>query len=137
MILTRIAKFFREQERHAVSPGDKKMAAFYAEAAEDAEKELRNLRAGKVAYVVVTTYSFDPDTQAVGFPDEGQAKAYLKKTFENETRIDREENQWETHASIDNDGTYAKITNRFPDHEDTTEFFVVQVQKLKTCKEGK
>ena len=70
MILTRIAKFFREQERHAVSPGDKKMAAFFAEAAEDAEKELRNLRAGKVAYVVVTTYSFDPDTQAVGFPDE-------------------------------------------------------------------
>ena len=132
MILTRIVKFFREQERHAVSPGDKKMAAFYAEAAEDAEKELRELRASKskVAYVVVTTYSFDPDTQAVGFADEEQAKAYLKKTFENETRIDREENHWETHASIDNDGTYAKITNCFPDHEDTTEFFVVQVQKL-------
>lgn len=130
MILTRIAKFFREQERHAVSPGDKKMAAFFAEAAEDAEKELQELRASKVAYVVVTTYSFDPDTQAVGFPDEEQAKAYLKKTFENEARIDREENHWETHASIDNDGTYAKITNCFPDHEDTTEFFVVQVQKF-------
>ncbi len=73
-------------------------------------------------YAVVITYSFDEEMPVYIFPDEASAKAFLKKNFEEECRIDREENEWVTTAEVCNDGWYAKIENHFSDHNDITEF---------------
>lgn len=73
-------------------------------------------------YAVITTYSFDSETNVCLFNDEKKAKNFLCKNYEEELRIDREENEWDSKGSISEDGWYAKITNHFADHDDVTEF---------------
>lgn len=78
-------------------------------------------------YAVVFTYSFDSEVSVYLFPDEEAAKLFLRNSFENETRIDKEENGWDTFAEIDEDGWYAKITNQFDDHTNITEYRIGNV----------
>ncbi len=81
-------------------------------------------------FVVVITYSFDRDMSIYAFSDEESAKVFLKKFFEEEKRIDKEENGWITETEMSDDGEYAKIVNHFADHDDVTEF---RVGKVETC----
>ena len=71
---------------------------------------------------VVTTYSFDRETPVKLFESDKEAEEYLRKMYEEELRIDREENGYDTEGMIEDDGSYAKIINHFPDHDDITEF---------------
>lgn len=71
---------------------------------------------------VVTTYSFDRETTVRLFVSDKEAEGYLRKTYEEELRIDREENGYDTEGMIEDDGSYAKIINHFPDRDDITEF---------------
>lgn len=71
---------------------------------------------------VVTTYSFDRETPVKLFESDKEAEEYLRKIYEEELRIDREENGYDTEGMIENDGSYAKIINHFPDRDDITEF---------------
>ena len=75
---------------------------------------------------VIVRYSFDTDTPVWLFDSEEEALNFLKKDFENECRIDTEENghvigeDMETY--INEDEGYAKITNIIDkDHKDVTE----------------
>ena len=70
-------------------------------------------------YAVIFEYSFDDEISVYLFETEEQAKKFLKESFEEEVRIDREENGWDTNASIDEDGWAAYIFNRFEDRIDT------------------
>lgn len=71
---------------------------------------------------VVTTYSFDRETPVKLFESDKEAEEYLRKMYEEELRIDREENGYDTEGMIEDDGSYAKIINHFPDRDDITEF---------------
>lgn len=72
-------------------------------------------------YAVIFTYSFDGETAVYLFPDEESAKQFLKDSFEEELRIDTEENEWGSAGYIDADGWYAQIRTHFEDHVDKTE----------------
>ena len=80
-------------------------------------------------YVVVITYSFDDEVAVYLFADEEAAKKMLRESYENEVRIDTEENGWDVDAVIRDDGWYAKITDRFSDHENVTEFRIGTVRQ--------
>lgn len=54
--------------------------------------------------IVTVAYSFDPEVVAIVFDDYKKACDYIKEDFENEKRIDTEENAWE----IDEEETYCK-----------------------------
>ena len=75
-------------------------------------------------YAVVITYSFDDEVAVYLFADEEAAKRMLRDAYENEIRMDAEENGWDVDAVIREDGWYAKITDRFPNHENVTEFHI-------------
>ena len=72
-------------------------------------------------YAVIFNYSFDDDVAVYLFENEEKAKEFLKGSYENELRIDIEENGWYSHGYINGDGTYAKIETIFSDHTDKTE----------------
>lgn len=81
---------------------------------------------------VIVRYSFDTDTPVWLFDSEEEALNFLKKDFENECRIDTEEDghvigkDMETY--IDENKGYAKITHTTDyDHEDVTEWFVGRI----------
>ena len=78
---------------------------------------------------VVVRYSFDTDTPVWLFDSEEEALAFLKKDFENECRIDTEENGHvigeDMETCINEDEGYAKITHIIDgDHNDVTEWFI-------------
>ena len=79
-------------------------------------------------YAVVITYSFDDEVVVYLFADEEAAKKMLRESYENEVRIDTEENGWDVDAVIRDDGWYAKITDHFSDHENVTEFRIGTVR---------
>lgn len=73
-------------------------------------------------YAVIFTYSFDGEVAVYLFPNETSAEEFLRSSYEEELRIDKEENGWDAHGEISDDGWYAKITTVFDDHDDVTEF---------------
>lgn len=80
-------------------------------------------------YAVIFTYSFDGDVAVYLFPDELSAKKFLRDAYEEELRIDKEENKFEVYDEISDDGRYAKIVDQFNDHEDVTEFLIGEVYR--------
>lgn len=79
-------------------------------------------------YAVVVTYSFDSEVPVRLFKDYDEAKAYLKADWEKEVKIDTEENGWDADFEISAEGDYARITNRFDDRDDVTEWRIGTVQ---------
>lgn len=79
------------------------------------------------SYAVIFTYSFDPDAAVYLFDTFEEAAEFLAKSFEEELRIDLEENKWNSVGSISEEHDYAKITTTFYDHEDMTEFHLGNV----------
>ena len=78
--------------------------------------------------IVTVTYSFDPEVVAIVFDDYKKACDYIKEDFENEKRIDMEENAWE----IDEEETYceegkAVLATIFNGEIDTTTWSVATV----------
>lgn len=65
-------------------------------------------------FAVVTSYSFDPDHAMHIFGSEEAAKNFMKRDYENELRIDMEENGWESEGMLDMDSGKATIKNTFP-----------------------
>lgn len=72
-------------------------------------------------YAVIFNYSFDGEVPVYLFADYESAKKMLKESYEEELRIDTEENGWDSIGYMSEDGDYASITTRFHDHEDLTE----------------
>lgn len=60
-------------------------------------------------YAVIYTYSFDDDVAVYLFETEEEAVAFLKSSYEEELRIDIEENGWVSSGEISDDGWYARI----------------------------
>ena len=85
-------------------------------------------------FTLIVTYSFDPEVVVYPFADEESAKAALRSNFENEKHIDMEENGYDSTASIEKDGCYAKIVNHFADRDDTTEWRVVETKDYASAK---
>lgn len=79
------------------------------------------------SFAVVFTYSFDSDSSVYLFDTLEEAKTFMCKSYEEELRIDTEENDWISEGHIDEDGMYAKIVNHFADRDDVTEFHVASV----------
>ena len=73
-------------------------------------------------YAVIFTYSFDRDVAVYLFATEDEAKAFLTESYQEELRIDTEENPRDVESEISTDRDDAKITTLFDDHEDVTEF---------------
>ena len=71
---------------------------------------------------VVFTYSFDTDAQVFLFLDEIEAKQFLKSCFEEEYRIEFEENEWDVEAEHEEDWSHAKITHYGNFGEDVCEY---------------
>ena len=71
-------------------------------------------------YAVIFEYSFDAEIPVYLFDTFEQAKKFLRDSFNEEVRIDKEENGWDTNASIDEEEGIAVIFNRFNDRIDTT-----------------
>lgn len=78
------------------------------------------------SYAVVCTYSFD-DCAVYLFDTLEEATAYLKELYEEEVRIDIEENGWEVTSMIEDDCRYAKIVDHFADGDDITEYQIGSV----------
>ena len=58
----------------------------------------------KELVIVTVSYSFDAEVVAIIFDDYKKASEYIKEDFENEKKIDKEENGWE----IDEESTYCE-----------------------------
>ena len=61
-------------------------------------------------FAVVFTYSFDQDCAVYLFDTEADAVRFLRDNYEEELRIEREENDQDPVAYIETDGWYAEIT---------------------------
>lgn len=68
-----------------------------------------------LSYAVVFTYSFDDEVAVYLFATEGEATKFLREQYEEELRIDVEENGWETEGEHSEDWWYARISNNFDD----------------------
>lgn len=79
------------------------------------------------SYAVIFTYSFDSEVVVYLFDTLDEAKKFLKESFEEEVRIDTEENGWDCTSYIDEDGCYARIFNQFSDRIDKTTFRIGNV----------
>ncbi len=80
-------------------------------------------------YAVVFTYSFDDEMVVYTFWSEEEAKAFLKANYEEELRIDREENGRDPHGELSEDGWYAKITTAFLGRDDVTEIRIGSIYR--------
>lgn len=76
-------------------------------------------------YAVVFTYSFDDDGAVYTFKTFEEASAFMRSSFDEEIRIDMEENGWETIYEWSD--RYACIKNYFWDHVDVTEMHLLNV----------
>ena len=79
-------------------------------------------------YIVVVSYSFDTEKPVWIFDTEQEAITCIKKQFEEEKRIEIEENERELgtdfNCFIDEDGYYARIEVYFGDEVDVTEWTI-------------
>lgn len=82
------------------------------------------------SYAVIFTYSFDAEVSVYLFKTEDEAKEFLRKSFEEEVRIDTEENGWECENEISTDGWYAKITNNFDDGDDPIDITEMRIGRV-------
>ena len=74
-------------------------------------------------YAVVFTYNFDNDSEITLFADYNKAKQYLKDAFDEELRIETEENEWEdVETTFDPSGHYAEIRHYVSDGVDICEY---------------
>lgn len=73
-------------------------------------------------YAVIFTYSFDPDAQVFLFRSEEKAKNFLKESFEQEYRVELDENEWEVDAEHNDDWTHASVTHFGDFGEDVCEY---------------
>ena len=71
-------------------------------------------------YAVIFEYSFDAEIPVHLFETLEEAQKFLRDSFNEEVRIDKEENGWDTNVSIDEEEGIAVIFNRFNDRIDTT-----------------
>lgn len=73
---------------------------------------------------LIITYSFDGDVAVYIHPNIESAKKELKAFYEEELRIQREENEWDPIGKIEEDGLYATITTHSDafDEEDVIEY---------------
>lgn len=71
-------------------------------------------------YAVIFEYTFDDEIPVRLFDTLDEAKKFLRDSFNEEVRIDKEENGWDTNAYIDDEGMIAAIFNRFNDRTDVT-----------------
>ena len=67
------------------------------------------------SYAVIFTYSFDDEVPVYLFNTEEEAKNFLRESYEEEMRIDIEENRWDSEGTLSEDGWYAKIENYYGD----------------------
>ena len=79
------------------------------------------------SYAVVFTYSFDTDSAVYLFDTEDAAIDYMLESYEEELRIDKEENGWDSEGYVTEDDMYARIVTHFPDRDDITEFHIANV----------
>jgi hypothetical protein len=79
------------------------------------------------SYAVVFTYSFDADSAVYLFDTEEKAIDYMMKSFEEELRIDQEENGWDSEGYVTEDKMYAKIITHYPSGDGVTEYHVANV----------
>ena len=75
-------------------------------------------------YAVVFTYNFDEASDITLFgSDYDGAKKYLKESFDEELRIETEENEWDDVETYMNDSeTYGEIRHYVPDGCDICEY---------------
>ena len=71
-------------------------------------------------YAVIFEYSFDAEIPVYLFETFEEAQKFLRDSFNEEVRIDKEENGWDTNASLDEEEGIAVIFNRFDDRINTT-----------------
>lgn len=71
-------------------------------------------------YAVIFRYTFDEEIAVYLFATIEEAKAFLKGAYEEELKIDIEENEYDTHSYFSEDGLSAAIFNRFYDRTDIT-----------------
>ena len=76
---------------------------------------------------VVFTYSFDTDSAVSLFATQEEAIDYMMKSLEEELRIDKEENGWDSDSYVTEDKMYAKIITHFPSGDDVTEMRIANV----------
>lgn len=62
-------------------------------------------------YGVIFTYNFDHDSSISLFETLEEAQNYLVESYEEEKRIETEENGWDVECSITDDKTYASIVH--------------------------
>ena len=83
-------------------------------------------------YVVVVSYSFDREKSVWFFDTEEEAIACIRKQFEEEKRIQIEENEHELgndiRCTIDDDGYYARIEIDFEDSVDVMEWAIGDIK---------
>ncbi len=99
-----------------------KLSEAYCEGLEDAIGKIETLEIKEKELSIVTiTYSFDSEVVAVVFDDYKKACDFIKEDFENEKRIDVEENEYD----IDEELTFceegfATLTTNYNDDVGTT-----------------
>lgn len=71
-------------------------------------------------YAVIFTYSFDDECSVFLFNTFDEAMTFIKDSYQEELRIDIEENGWDSYGTINEESGIAEIFTRFADHEDTT-----------------
>ena len=79
------------------------------------------------SYAVVFTYSFDTDSTVYLFDTEEKAIDYMMKSLEEELRIDREENGWNSDGYVTEDKMYAEIITHYPSGDGVTEMHIANV----------
>ena len=84
----------------------------------------------KTIYALVVHYSFDSETPVYLFDTVEEAQEELRKQFEEEKRIDTEENGWNVEEDIDPEGMWASLTNSWDDgsQPDVTEWSIGYVR---------
>lgn len=73
---------------------------------------------------VIFTYSFDSEVAVYLFETWDKAWEFLKDAYENELRIDVEENGWDSYGFIDKEEGTAYIYTRFADNTDKTSMMI-------------
>lgn len=79
-------------------------------------------------YAVIFTYSFDDEVAVYLFEDDKSAEKFLREAYEEELRIQVEENEWDAEGEIDEGGWYAKITTHSDYYgDDVIEYRIGQI----------
>ena len=73
---------------------------------------------------VIFVYSEDPEVAVYLFENYEKAAEFLRDSYNEEIRIDREENGWEVNGHIEEDSSYARIGVVFNGDETVIEMYV-------------